>query len=175
MLLSTGVCFSFKQPFFVLRFVFGLTHYQIGIFPMSDFIAEYSAEGRWVRQQRLQLSRQEKLKILRAIEENAKPENRTYTDTISSMTTVPPVPRDDTHQHRLQQHQLQRQHVRTSYREEIHKLNEQDHWARFGNDLLLGVYADSRFERRNWEFLPDNLSKDSGNGGKKRLSSTNLL
>ena len=70
--------FSFKQPFFVLRFVFGLTDYQIGIFPMSDFIAEYSAEGRWVRQQRILLSRQEKLKILRAIEENAKPENRTY-------------------------------------------------------------------------------------------------
>ena len=41
--------FSFNQSCFVLRFVFGLTDYQIGIYPMSDFIAEYAHEGRWVR------------------------------------------------------------------------------------------------------------------------------
>ena len=31
--------FSFRQSFFILRFVFGLTDYQIGIYPMSDFLA----------------------------------------------------------------------------------------------------------------------------------------
>ena len=159
--------FSFKQPFFVLRFVFGLTDYQIGIFPMSDFIAEYAAEGRWVRQQRLQLSRQEKLKILRAIEENAKPENRTYRynffydncTTRAREMILTNIGYSNTN--------FKDNNVRTSYREEIHKLNEQDHWARFGNDLLLGVYADSDLERRNWEFLPDNLSKDFATEGRK--------
>ena len=70
--------FSFKQAFFILRFVFGMTDYQIGIFPMEHFIAEYSSEGRWVRQQRLALTREEKIKILSAIDENNKEENRTY-------------------------------------------------------------------------------------------------
>ena len=37
--------FSFKQAFFILRFVFGMTDYQIGIFPMAHFIEEYSSEG----------------------------------------------------------------------------------------------------------------------------------
>ncbi len=61
--------FSFRQNFFILRFVFGLTDYQIGIYPMTDFLAEYAAEGRWVRQQRINLSRDEKLGILRSIDE----------------------------------------------------------------------------------------------------------
>ena len=32
--------FSFRQNFFILRFVFGLTDYQIGIYPMPDFLAD---------------------------------------------------------------------------------------------------------------------------------------
>ena len=159
--------FSFKQPFFVLRFVFGLTDYQIGIFPMSDFIAEYAAEGRWVRQQRILLSRQEKLKILRAIEENAKPENRTYRynffydncTTRAREMILTNIGYSTTN--------FKDANIQSSYREEIHKLNKQNHWARFGNDLLLGVYADADLERRTWEFLPDNLSRDFATEGRK--------
>lgn len=62
----------------MLRFVFGLTDYQIGIIPMDRFMAEYSYEGRWVRQQRLALTRNEKWNILTAVEKNNQEENRTY-------------------------------------------------------------------------------------------------
>lgn len=159
--------FSFKQPFFVLRFVFGLTDYQIGIFPMSDFIAEYSAEGRWVRQQRLQLSRQEKLKILRAIEENAKPENRTYRynfffdncTTRAREMVITNIGYCNTN--------FKDTDAQSTYREEIHKLNGNHRWARFGNDLLLGYLSDRDLTQREWEFLPDNLSKDFATEGRK--------
>ena len=70
--------FSFNQDFFILRFVFGLTDYQIGIIPMSRFIEEYSYEGRWVKQQRLALTREEKWEIITAIDENNQEANRTY-------------------------------------------------------------------------------------------------
>ena len=159
--------FSFKQPFFVLRFVFGLTDYQIGIFPMSDFIAEYSAEGRWVRQQRLQLSRQEKLKILRAIEENAKPENRTYRynfffdncTTRAREMVITNIGYCNTN--------FKDTDAQSTYRKEIHKLNGNHRWARFGNDLLLGYLSDRDLTQREWEFLPDNLSKDFATEGRK--------
>lgn len=68
-----------------------MTDYQIGIFSMEHFIAEYSSEGRWVRQQRLALTREEKIKILSAIDENNK-EETALTATISSLTTVLPEP-----------------------------------------------------------------------------------
>ncbi len=152
--------FSFKQSCFVLRFVFGLTDYQIGIFPMSDFLAEYASEDRWVKQQRIRLSREEKLNILRAIEENDKPENRTYRynyfydncTTRAREMILDNIGANSTN--------FEDKPTVSSYREEIHKLNENHRWARFGNDLLLGYLADRPISQREWEFLPDNLSKD---------------
>ena len=159
--------FSFRQSFFVLRFVFGLTDYQIGIYPMSDFMAEYSAEGRWVRQQRLHLSREEKLKVLHAIEENAQPENRTYRynfffdncTTRAREMVITNIGYCNTN--------FKDNDAQSSYREEIHKLNGNHSWARFGNDLLLGYMSDRDITKREWEFLPDNLSKDFATEGRK--------
>lgn len=159
--------FSFRQSFFVLRFVFGLTDYQIGIYPMTDFMAEYSAEGRWVRQQRLHLSREEKLKVLHAIEENAQPENRTYrynfffdncTTRVREMV-ITNIGYCNTN--------FKDTDAQSTYREEIHKLNGNHRWARFGNDLLLGYLSDRDITQREWEFLPDNLSKDFATEGRK--------
>ena len=151
--------FSFRQSYFVLRFVFGLTDYQIGIFPMSDFLAEYASENRWVKQQRIRLSRDEKLKILRAIEENAQPENRTYRYNYfyDNCTTRA---REMILANIGGNTSLKDTSTPSSYRSEIHKLNENHRWARFGNDLLLGFLADKPISQKEWEFLPDNLSKD---------------
>ena len=167
--------FSFRQSFFVLRFVFGLTDYQIGIYPMSDFLAEYTAEGRWVRQQRIRLSREEKLNILRAIEENAKPENRTYRynfffdncTTRAREMILSNIGHSNTNFTDTDTH--------SSYRQEIHRLNTAHPWARFGNDLLLGVMADQDIDKREWEFLPDNLSKDFAIEGRKDFSASTSL
>ena len=152
--------FSFKQSCFVLRFVFGLTDYQIGIFPMSDFLVEYASEGRWVRQQHIHLSRSEKLEILKAIEENAKPENRTYRYNFfcDNCTTRA---RDMILSH-LGKNATNFKNVdsNSTYRKEIHRWNENHRWARFGNDLLLGYPADLSIDKKEWEFLPENLMKD---------------
>ena len=159
--------FDFRQKNFVIRFVFGLTDYQIGIYPMSDFMAEYSAEGRWVRQQRLHLSREEKLKVLHAIEENAQPENRTYRynfffdncTTRAREMVITNIGYCNTN--------FKDTDAQSTYREEIHKLNGNHRWARFGNDLLLGYLSDRDLTQREWEFLPDNLSKDFATEGRK--------
>lgn len=159
--------FSFRQGYFILRFVFGLTDYQIGIYPMTDFMAEYSAEGRWVRQQRLHLSREEKLKVLHAIEENAQPENRTYRynfffdncTTRAREMVITNIGYCNTN--------FKDTDAQSTYREEIHKLNGNHRWARFGNDLLLGYLSDRDLTQREWEFLPDNLSKDFATEGRK--------
>ena len=159
--------FSFKQDYFILRFVFGLTDYQIGIYPMTDFLAEYAAEGRWVRQQRIHLSREEKLKILHAIEENAKPENRIYRynfffdncTTRAREMILTNIGYSNTN--------FDNSSANSCYRNEIHKFNENHRWARFGNDLLLGHLADISISKREWEFLPENLSQDFATEGRK--------
>ena len=67
--------FSFRQKYFIFRFVFGLTDYSMGITSMDNFIEEYSYEGRTVVQQDLNLSNKEKESFLRALYENALPQN----------------------------------------------------------------------------------------------------
>ena len=51
--------FDFNKPNFVGRFVFGLTDYLMGIYPFEAFLREYEAEGRWVKEQQLNLTRGE--------------------------------------------------------------------------------------------------------------------
>ncbi len=152
--------FSFDQDYFILRFVFGITDYQIGIFPMQRFIEEYSYEGRWVKQQRLALTREEKARILSAIDENNKEENRTYRYNFfyDNCTTRA---RDMIVNH-LGAHDTDFKNVdaQSTYRTEIHRWNEAHRWARFGNDLLLGYMADRPINKKEWEFLPINLLKD---------------
>ena len=152
--------FSFNQDFFVLRFVFGLTDYQIGIIPMDRFMAEYSYEGRWVRQQRLALTRNEKWNILTAVEKNNQEENRTYRYNFfyDNCTTRARNMIIDHLATNCTDFEIKT--TLSTYREEIHRLNAQHRWARFGNDLLLGYRADRAINKQEWEFLPDNLSMD---------------
>ena len=153
--------FSFRQNFFILRFVFGLTDYQIGIYPMTDFLAEYAAEGRWVRQQRINLSRDEKINILHAIEENAKPENRTYRYNFffDNCTTRA---RDllVSHLHGQVSYPAARPAGDASFRRMIHEWNAQTPWTQTGEDILLGVKADGATTKAQQQFLPDHLRSD---------------
>ena len=152
--------FSFDQPYFISRFILGLTDYQLGIQTMSDFMEEYEEEGRWVIQQDLKLTRKEKLDILQALSENAKEENATYRYNFfyDNCTTRA---RDMilTHIHRAETN-ISSVYQPTTYRKEIHKWNISYPWTRCGEDLLLGLPADLDINKEKQQFLPDNLCKD---------------
>lgn len=79
--------FSFRKPFFALRFVFGQTDYELGVMPFNAFREEYRREGRAVTEQVLNLSADEKRRLYDALADNYRPENRTYRYNFS-MTTA---------------------------------------------------------------------------------------
>ena len=152
--------FSFQQSGFVVRFVFGLTDYTMGIYPTQVFLSEYESEGRWVRQQRIRLSRTEKMKIMQEVNNLNNQEDWTYRYNYfydNCTTRARDMLLDNIG---LKNVSLPQGSPKSTYRREIHKLNEHDRWARFGNDLLLGYQSDRSISRKHWEFLPDNLSKD---------------
>lgn len=70
--------FSFNSPHFILRFVKGETDYQLGITPYDVFAWQYAMRGSSVYQQVLNLTTEEKLRLHVLLEENYRPENRTY-------------------------------------------------------------------------------------------------
>ena len=152
--------FSFDKPFFILRFVFGLTDYEMGVEYFSDFVSHYSASGCGVRQQVLNLTGEEKLAIAAAIEENYRPENRVYRYNYfyDNCTTRA---RDILLSHvRGEVKYARSTDPDESFRQMIHRYNQTHRWARFGNDLLLGVQADLPTDRSEQQFLPDNLADD---------------
>lgn len=150
--------FNMRERFFALRFVFGLTDYRVAVYPMQEMLAEYAAERRWIKEQYVRLSREEKKKLLSLLDENLKPENvyYRYNYFYDNCTTRPRDLIVGSLSHNDYPVTVPTQ---TTYREEIHKWNEHHRWARFGNDLLLGVKSDVPLTSREAEFLPDNLRK----------------
>jgi hypothetical protein len=152
--------FSFRQKFFILRFIFGLTDYEMGITTYEQFLDEYRQEGRWVRKQTLNLTRQDKWNIIQAINENYQPEYRVYRYNYfydNCTTRARDILVNNIHG---KVEYAPRSANGFTYRSMTHQWNEQHRWARFGNDLLLGVKADAHTNLAEQQFLPDYLRID---------------
>ena len=153
--------FSFEKPHFVLRFLFGLTDYEMGIEPFEAFCRQYRYYGSSVTQQVLNLTNEEKWNIVKAININYMPENSVYrynyfydnctTRAVDMLTT-----------HLADAHVVfeGEQQKYPSFREMVHGCLPHHPWNRFGNDMLLGVKADCKTTLREHQFLPANAMDD---------------
>ena len=152
--------FSFDKPFFTLRFVFGLTDYELGVYAFRDFQAEYRYYGSEVTEQVLNLTREEKMHLIQALAENMQPENRVYRYNYfyNNCTTKARDIIEQCIEGRVEYTSRENYHV--SYRDMVHAMTQRHPWAAFGNDLLLGVKADLKTDREEQEFLPNNLMYD---------------
>ncbi|MBR0489875.1 MAG: DUF4105 domain-containing protein [Prevotella sp.] len=151
--------FSFEQDYFVPRFVFGLTDYCMDIMPMHVFLQEYKREGRWVVQQDLNLTREEKAAITLALEQNSLPENRDYRYNFFYDNCTTRAMQMIINHLNTNGYKCDNQWEGESYRTMIHQWNEHHRWSRFGNDLLLGIKSDFKTEKEASYFLPDSLRK----------------
>ena len=149
--------FNYKQPYFVLRFVFGLTDYELGIAPLDGFCAYYKHWGSMIVEQKLNLTNEEKLKMQQALAINLRPENRVYRYNIF-YTNCSTQPRDlvESILNGRIVYEPRKDYV-PSFRQIIHKYTAHHPWTTMGIDLLLGVKADLNTTQREQEFLPDNL------------------
>lgn len=152
--------FSFEKPFFALRFVFGLTDYEMGLETYEDLYRKYKHYRCSIIQQELNLTDDEKEAILTAMTVNYMPENRVYRynyfydncttrarDMIVNHINGTVVYGDE-------------DFSGPPFRDIVHSCNAHRPWARFGNDLLLGIGADMSTTRDEYQFLPANLMND---------------
>lgn len=152
--------FNFKKPFFIVRFVFGLTDYELGITPFEPFAAYYRRWGAMVTEQVLNLTSAEKSRLQKLLADNYLPENRVYRynyfyDNCSTR------PRDIIERCLDGKVEYkQRQDYELTFRQMIHEKTKHHEWATEGNDLLLGLRADLKTSRQEQEFLPENLLYD---------------
>lgn len=165
--LSTGAdyvynygVFNFKAPHFVLRFIFGLTDYELQCAPFVPFCEYYAQWGSMVTEQVLNLTDKEKCQLMNALIVNSRPENKTYRYNYfyDNCSTRPRNIIEDNVDGKVVY--LPNEDYAPSFREMIHQCTAKHPWAAFGNDILLGIKADRETTQREQQFMPDNLRQD---------------
>ena len=152
--------FNFKAPHFTTRFVFGLTDYELGAYPYHLFEAEYQHFGSMVTEQILNLTASEKMTLYDKLMENLKEENVVYRYNFfyNNCTTKARDIIEQSISGKLEYTDIEGHEP--SYRDMVHEMTRNNPWSRWGNDLLLGIKADQKTDRRQQEFLPNNLLRD---------------
>ena len=153
--------FSFDQDNFTLRFIFGQTDYEMGIIPFDFFKESYLQEGRWIKEQKLNLTKEEKAALAVALNRNYQPENRIYRYNFiyNNCTTQA----RDIIANQIQgciEYPYDKTEEPTTYRELTTIYSQVAPWTQFGNDLLLGVKADLPISHEERQFLPIELFND---------------
>ena len=149
--------FNFQSSNFILRFTLGETDYQLGAMNYRHFLAEYQLDNRDVWEQTLNLTTEEKQKLISQLQENYRPENRVYRYNFF-YDNCATRPRDQVE--RAVGNSLRYADDMTttetgrSFRDIVHQYCEGHPWAQFGIDLCIGSKADCPISRRQMMFAP---------------------
>lgn len=147
--------FSFNTPNFVFRFALGQTDYQLGVTDYAHFAAEYAFLGRSVWQQTLNLTTEEKEKLIDLLQTNYRPENRIYRYNFfyDNCATRPRDKIEECIQGKVVYPTLNSDES-LSFRDIVHQYAKGDPWSRFGIDLCIGSEADRPITEHQMMFAP---------------------
>ena len=152
--------FDFYDPDFYKKFIKGKLLYFVSVDSLSSFLWEYQYDKRGVIEQVINISCSEKQKMLAALHENSKDENKYYRynfnydncttrlrDMVEKITSKPVQTKNIL------------PHTKTTFRNLIHDyLNRGgQQWSKLGIDILLGSPLDKKVTNRESMFLPDYL------------------
>lgn len=146
--------FNFDTPNFHTKFIRGKLLYRVVKFPYKYFPYTYQRQNRWVKEQIIDLSPNQKQEIYNFLEWNALPENREYAydgffdncaikmyeileRTLDIKYDFSTFPQDKTH------------------RKLMHDYTKRNNWYQFGLDLALGTNIDYIADQKEYLYLPD--------------------
>lgn len=172
--------FNFDEPGFYTKFIRGKLLYYVSAENFYSFAESYRQQNRSIVEQVLNLSCQEKQALSSFLQNNLRPENRSYKyDFLFDNCTTrlrdinEKISADSVYYPKIVQQG-------TKFRELIHIYldSNSQHWSKLGIDLLLGSRTDAIMSNRQAMFLPDYLLMALDNAKKattKLVSSKNLL
>jgi hypothetical protein len=148
--------FDFNAPNFYLNFAKGKLRYFLGKHETSGFIQAFTQEGRWVREQVLDIDQATSYQLLQRLEQNYRPENRFYLYDFFYANCATKI-RDlllDVSQGALV-YPLAQEYSKKSYRELIAENLPLNSWGGWGIDLALGSMIDQPTSNFQAQFLPE--------------------
>ena len=148
--------FNFDTPNFYLKFIQGKLLYDLRAYNFGNFLRSYRQEKRWVKAQILDLNQSEVQKVYNFLENNRKPENRSYkydfffdncsTKLYDVLETV--LDEKIIFDNNFDQNEY-------THRDLIHQYTIFLPWSKFGIDLALGSDIDKKASSKDYMFLPD--------------------
>jgi hypothetical protein len=158
--------FDQKAPLFIWHFMMGQTDYTLECTSSYlGFLDYYHHWGCSVEEQVLDLTRHEKLMLHQALEANLRQPDYRYNIFYENCSTRP---RDIIERAIDGTINYAQQTDAPTLRQIVHQQTEGHPWARYGNDLLLGLKADMPTTQRERQFLPMNLKNDFANANVSR-------
>ncbi|HNX88286.1 MAG TPA: DUF4105 domain-containing protein [Paludibacteraceae bacterium] len=153
--------FNFNKPNFYMKFIKGETDYELGVYETKYFLPEYQDRNSSVTEQVLNLTKEEKQKLVDALFVNYEPQNREYRynfvfDNCSTR------PRDKILSVINDKVGYRSAGEQQTYRNRIGFYTGENTWTKFGIDMLLGKDADVKSTRWTSMFLPEVLSREFG-------------
>ena len=148
--------FDFNAPNFYTNFAKGKLIYSLARYDFKYFIASYKRDKRWLKQQVLDLTQEEKQKYFKFLENNANPQNANYLydpyydncatklrDITSSILGAKVVFKNDSLEKNL------------TLRELMDKEIYWNTWGSFGINLIAGTKLDKKATSLEYMYLPD--------------------
>ena len=167
--------FDFGTSNLYLKFALGNLDYMLSVERYNNFIASYHYEGRWVMEQKLNLTPDERNRLYHLLKENHKKENRYYKydffrdncATRARDIIKNSLNKDFYNENNSDTNYTYRNIINHTFREIIYPYtNERLMWWQFGVDALLGMRCDRPISTAEYMFIPFNLQK--------HLDTTNL-
>ncbi|MGB3465861.1 MAG: DUF4105 domain-containing protein [Cyclobacteriaceae bacterium] len=175
--------FDFDQENFYLNFVRGKMLYKLGTSRYERFVKHYVDENRFVYEQVLNLTQEEKQKLMDFLVNNKKPENRDYYYNYvydNCATKIGDV---------LQEVLGKKLVLDTSFKEDgltfrglMDRYLDHQYWGDFGIDLGLGAGVDKEAAGEEYLFLPDyvyrsfmNSKITDENGNRPLVAETDII
>lgn len=171
--------FDFDAPFFIWKFARGKLDYNMSGYKFSSFLNAYKNENRWVREQTLNLTQDQKNELFAFLQNNYRKENRNYRYDFlfdNCATKIPEVLKNGLGD----QLQFNFNHLENqfTFRQLIHQNLDENDWQTFGIDLALGAIIDKKATPWEHQFLPLYVSQQMSNtkvNGQDFVASEELL
>jgi hypothetical protein len=148
--------FNFNQPHFYLNFARGNLNYMVEIYTYSDYLNYYVEHKRFVHEQVLDLTTEQKQKIADFLFWNVRPENQYYRYDYFYNNCATKI-RDVFAQVLKGEISFDSSFIKTNYT--IRKLTDlylgQQPWGDLSIDICLGLPMDKKAEPYEYMFLPD--------------------
>ena len=170
--------FDFNQPNFYLNFLNGKLLYMVAKYDYRTAEKNYINEDRYIKEQVLDLNESEKILLYNILEQNIRPENRTYLYNYvydNCATKIRDV-LDNVYGGNLS---FTSEPEKKSFRQLMDLYLEKNKWGDLGIDICLGPEIDYDVSFDEEMFLPDYLFKGIENavrdGDKNIVSKTNII